>query len=176
MTSAASMIGLAIGITVGLIACIFVFKYMNKDKKMVTKYDEMQDIVRGRAYKYAFWVLLICIAILACLDVGGIDLPLERLVLYFVLIFISILVQTGYCIWNDAYIGINTNVKRFVIVAVVISAINLLSAFAAIKGGHMIVDGKLSTPFVNFLCAVLFLLIGIEIVIKNAVDTRSAED
>ena len=176
MTSTASMIGLAIGITVGLIICIFVFRYMNKDKKMVTKYDEMQDIVRGRAYKYSFWVLLILIAILACLDLGGIDLPMERLVLYFMLIFISVLVQTGYCIWNDAYIGINTNVKRFVIVAVVISAINLLSACMAIKTGNMVVDGKLSTPFINFLCAVLFLIVGIEIVVKNAIDKRSAED
>ena len=176
MTSTASMIGLAIGITVGLIICIFVFRYMNKDKKMATKYDEMQEIVRGRAYKYSFWVLLILIAILACLEVGGIELPMEKLVLYFILIFISVLVQTGYCIWNDAYIGINTNVRRFVIVAVVISIINLFSAFAAFKTGNMMVDGKLQTPFVNFLCAVLFLIIGIEVFIKYASDKRASED
>ncbi len=171
-----SMIGMGVGIAIGLIICIFVFKYMNTDKKMGTKYDEMQEIARGRGYKYSFWTLLICFALFFIFDSDKLDLPFTRPVLYFLAIMIAILVQTTYCIWHDAYIGINTNVKRFVIVAVVVTAINLLAAVAAVKGGTMFTDGKLQTPFINFLCALLFGILGVEVLIKHAYDKKNPED
>ena len=41
-------IGMAIGIFIGIIISLFVIKAFNKDGKMKTKYDEMQELVRGR--------------------------------------------------------------------------------------------------------------------------------
>ena len=60
--------GLAIGLFVGLIICVVIFKYWNKDGKIKTQYDEMQELVRGRAYKYAFWTLVAFEAIMCILS------------------------------------------------------------------------------------------------------------
>ena len=42
-------IGLAVGIIVGLIICVLLAKFGNKDGAVKSKYDERQEAVRGKA-------------------------------------------------------------------------------------------------------------------------------
>ena len=46
--------GFAVGITVGVILVMVLLKMSNTDKKIKTEYDERQERIRGKAYKYAF--------------------------------------------------------------------------------------------------------------------------
>ena len=156
MYNSARMIGVTIGIIVGLILTIFVIRYVNRNKKLTTEYDEMQKQIRGEGYKYAFY--------------AGIVLPAEPYVVHFFAIFVGITVQACYCIWRGAYIGQNTNLQRYVILMAIVSVFNLSSAFMAWRSGELIVDGKLQAPTVNLLCGLMFAAIGIVGLVKKVTD------
>ena len=170
------MMGIAVGIFVGLILCVFVLKAMNKDGKMKTKYDEMQILVRGKAYQYAFWTMMGLEAAMLVLDSENIQLPWEGYVTHMIIILIAVLVQVSYSIWNDGYVGLNTNVGRFGLFSVIISLFNFLIAGGAIFDGKMIVNGRLQSPVMNLLCGVLFIVIGIELFLKKIADNGQKED
>ena len=46
MYNSARMIGVTIGIIVGLIVAIFIIRYVNRNRKLTTEYDEMQKLIR----------------------------------------------------------------------------------------------------------------------------------
>ena len=170
------MYGAAIGVAVGLIICVIVFKWFNKDHKVKTQYDEMQEKERGNAYKYAFWAALICEAVLAVISMGDVELPFSGVAVHFLVIFVSVIVQASYSIWHNAYRGMNTNTARFAVFAVIISIINFIPPVMAIAAGEFVVDGKLQTPFINLLCGLMFIIIGLEILIKRVVDKTAPEE
>ena len=114
MYNSARMIGVTIGIIVGLIIAIFIIRYVNRNKKLTTEYDEMQKQIRGEGYKYAFYSVMILEAVLCVLTLGVV-LPAEPYVVHFFAIFVGITVQACYCIWKGAYIGQNTNLQRYII-------------------------------------------------------------
>ena len=92
MYNSARMIGVTIGIIVGLIIAIFIIRYVNRNKKLTTEYDEMQKQIRGEGYKYAFYAVLILEAVLCVLTLGVV-LPAEPYVVHFFAIFVGITVQ-----------------------------------------------------------------------------------
>lgn len=162
-------VGVASGIIVGLIICIFLIKYMNRDNKLKTEYDERQEAVRGKGYTFGFWGCMAGAALVMILDCGGFEIA-NRFVMDFFIIFVGLIVQVTYCIWNDGYYGINTNRKRFYIISIIAVLLNLLSVIGNIKGGSFIVDGVLQDSGVNFLIVVLFIVIGVELIIKERID------
>lgn len=174
--AAGRMVGVSVGIMIGLIICLVLFRYMNRDSRVKTQYDEMQEITRGRAYKYAFWAMVICEAVLGILALGEVRIPMEPMVIHFSVLLIGIIVQCSYCIFKDAYIGINTNSRRFIIVMIVAGLINLLSCAGAIRSHEMVIDGMISTPAINLLCGLMCLMVCVEIWIKNLMDKRESED
>jgi len=172
----ARMTGAAVGVAIGLVICVLVFRWFNKDKSVRTKYDEMQEQVRGKAYMYAFWAALICEALLALLAMGDVKLPFDGSTTHFLVIFITVMVQASYSIWNNAYKGMNTNVSRFAVFCVIISIFNFVPAIIAIASGNMLVDGQLQFPFINLLCGLMFVIIGLEILIKRIVDKTAPNE
>ena len=92
-----SSIGFAMGVIVGLILVVLLFKYANRDGKVKTEYDERQKAVRGKAYRYAFYAVMIYEALVCWLSMG-IELPAEQSVIHFFGIFVGITVQACYCI------------------------------------------------------------------------------
>jgi len=168
-------IGLAVGVLVGLVLAFFLLRYMNRDHKAKTEYDEMQKSIRNQGYKYGFYTVIIFEALL-CLVPSFVRIPAEPIVVHFLPIFLGITVHACYCIWNGAYVGLNTNMQRYLIVAVVASLINFLSFFMAWKSGSLIVDGVLQAPFVNLLVALMFAIIGIVGLLRKAADSRENEE
>ena len=67
--------GLAFGVMVGLIICVILFKIANSDKKVMTQYDERQEAVRGKAYRYAFYTAMGLEAVGICLEAGDFQFP-----------------------------------------------------------------------------------------------------
>ena len=65
--------GFIVGLIVGLILVVILFKYANTDKKVKTEYDERQEKVRGKAYMYAFYTALIVEALLSMASICGIE-------------------------------------------------------------------------------------------------------
>ena len=169
MFNSARIIGGMTGIIIGWIVAVFVFRYVHRNKKLYTEYDEMQKLIRGEGYKYAFYTVLILEAVL-CVLTMGMELPAEPYVVHFFVIFVGVTVQASYCIWKGAYIGQNTNLPRYIILMAVISVLNIAGAFMAWKSGELIVDGKFQSPMVNLLCGLMFAVIGIVGLVRKAAD------
>ena len=127
MYNEARMIGVAVGIAVGLLIVAFVLRFINRNKAMATEYDEMQKQIRGVGYRYAFFTVMIFEALL-CILTLGMELPAEPYVIHFAAIFIGVTVQAAYCIWNDAYVGLNTNLGRYIVIMTIVSLFNLKNA------------------------------------------------
>ena len=164
--SMGKLIGVVVGIVVGLIIALVVLKFMNKDKKVRTEYDEMQKQIRNKGYFYAFYTVLVYEAILAVLSIA-VELPVHPIVLHFGAIFVGVVVQASYSIWKDAYVGLNTNMKRFLIFAVIISLFNLFIFFMNWKEGEAIADGILQPAWVNLFCGLMFAVLGAVAVVKK---------
>ena len=168
-------VGLAVGVLVGLVIAVILLRYMNKDRKVRTEYDEMQKAIRNQGYMYGFYTILIFEAIL-CLVPSFVRIPAEPIIVHFLPIFLGITVQASYCIWKDAYVGLNTNLNRYLAVAVIASLINFLSFFMAWKSGSLVIDGILQAPFVNLLCALMFAILGIVGLLRKSTEREAEEE
>jgi len=162
----------SIGIIVGLLICIIIIKFTNKDGKSKTQYDEMQELERGKAYKYAFWTMCGVAAFIGCLTLFEIKIPFDMFTLFLMVILSGTVVQASYCIMKDAYIGLNTNKVKTGIALVVIGIINLINVILFIVKGKFFVDGMFNLSFCNLLCGLTMLFIGVMFVIKNAVSKK----
>ena len=168
-------VALACGVLVGLVIAVFLMRYMNRNHKIRTEYDEMQKAIRSKGYMYGFYTMLIFEALL-CLLPASLQIPAEPVVTHFLPIFLGITVLSSYCIWNGAYVGLNTNIKRYMIVALVAALINLLSFVLAWAGGGLTEDGVLQAPFVNLLCAVMFAVLSAAGLLRKSADRGETEE
>ena len=175
MRSAAMNSGVAVGIVVGLIIVIFILKFINRNKKITTEYDERQKQIRGEGYKIAFYAIVIYEAVMCVISPLS-DLPMEPYMLHALAIFFGVLVQVCYCIWKGAYIGQNTNMPRFIVIMTIISLFNLVIAFIAWRQGFLIIDGKLQAQGVNLICGLMFAVIGIVGLIRKLTDHAEEEE
>ena len=108
------ILGVVSGVLIGLVIAVIVLRFVNKNKKMTAEYDEMQKLVRGRGYMYSFYTVLIYEALMCVLSMG-VELPAEQSVIHFVAIIVGVTLHACYCIWHNAYVGLNMNLKRYVV-------------------------------------------------------------
>ena len=167
--------GITIGILIGLILAVALILIANNNRKFKTEYDERQLRVRGDAYRYAFYSVIICEVILLILAIGEFTLPIPDYALHFCGILIGCLVLSGYCIWKDAYWGINNNRKRYGIVMVVCGVLNLIPVIGAFADGSMVQDGVVTGPVINLMVCVMLLLIGFELLLKHIMEKHEEQ-
>ena len=159
------MFGVISGVLIGLVIAVIMLRFVNKNKKMTAEYDEMQKLVRGRGYMYSFYTVLIFEALMCVLSMG-VELPAEQGVIHFVAIIIGVTLHACYCIWHNAYVGLNMNLKRYVIIMAVVSAFNLWVAFTAWREGELFSDGMFRAQTINLLCGLMFAVIGVVGLVK----------
>lgn len=162
--------GVAVGIVIGLIVAIALILIANNNRKFKTEYDERQLKVRGDAYRYAFYTVMIWEVILFVLAIGEFTLPLPDYVLHFAGLMVGIMVLSGYCIWRDAYWGLNNNRKRYGIILVLAGLLNAIPLLGVLTN-----SGDEPFPYVNLLVCVMLLVVGVELLVKHLLDKR-AED
>ena len=167
-TSMMKSAGLTVGILIGLILAFALILISNNNRKVRTEYDERQIRVRGDAYRYAFYSVIICEVILLILAFGEFTLPVPEYVLHFGGILIGVLVLCTYCIWKDAYWGLNNNRRRYGIILVVAGLLNAIPLFGALS--H---KTTLDFPYVNLLTCIMLLVVGAELLLKQFLDRRA---
>ena len=160
--------GLTVGILIGLVLAFALILISNNNRKVRTEYDERQLRVRGDAYRYAFYSVIICEVILLILAFGEVTLPVPDYVLHFGGILIGCLVLSTYCIWKDAYWGLNNNRRRYGIILVVAGLLNAVPLFGALSR-----RSTLDFPFVNLLTCIMLLVVGVELLLKHFLDHRA---
>lgn len=163
--------GLIFGIIIGTLLSVLLLMYVNKNRSLRTEYDEMQKKARGEAYMYGFFTVLVLEVLLGLAETFG-PLPMEPMVSRFLVIMTGVGVQAVYSIWHDAYIGLNTQMNKYLVMMAVIAAVNLLVAVFAWANHAMVVNGILQAPFANFMCFVLFAVLAVVGLVKKNMEER----
>ncbi len=171
--------GLALGILTALIIFAIVWKMFHK-KNMKGQFDERQELVRGRGYKYSCFTMLGLITLdLLVESFRGFDsLPVTRELALFVIILAGVMVYALYCINNDSYFGVGTDTRAYRAVMWAVIVCNAVSGVSGLRSGAM-VDGKLAFgPCASLLFTAGFVIIMIALYVKKskADKEEAAED
>ena len=145
MNNTAYIMGVVVGVAVVIIIALVVYKVSGNPWKGY--YDERQELIRGRGYKYACFTLLILMAVDMLIEVTGfIDkLPVANEAIMFIFIITGVLVYAIYSIMHDAYLGIGQNGKSYTVMILFIVVVNLLAAVMSIRSDDVFEGGKFST-------------------------------
>lgn len=168
--------GLAFGIVTALIIFVVIWKFSKKAMK--GQFDERQELVRGRGYKYACFTLLGLITVdLLAESFGWFEtLPFTRELALFAIILIGVMVYALYCIKNDSYFGVGTDTRTYRAVMWVVIVSNAISAFSNLRDGAM-VDGKLEFGrCASLLFVISFVIIMIALYVKKIRADREESD
>ena len=138
----------AAGLAVGIIAAIVFFGIIWKfnKNKMKGKFDERQELVRGRGYKYACFTLLGLLTLDLLLESFRAfeALPITRELYLFFMILVGVMVYALYCIRNDSYFGVGMDTRTYRAVMWIVIVCNAISAVSGLMDGGAMVDGKLA--------------------------------
>lgn len=173
----AGVIGEVCGVViVFIVVLIALLLIMRKDGSIKCKYDERQELVRGRAYRYAFFTMTICEVVFIFFNE---DARLERYITSSLAIFIAfcvgVAVYASYCIWHEGYFGLNSNPGRALISFILLGVMNVVLGIIAWNDGSCFEDGALSFGFSNFVCGILSLWVSVMVALKWAQDRKEDE-
>ena len=168
MDNTAYAAGLAFGILFAA-AILLIFRKFNKNKLTGT-FDERQELVRGRGYKYATFTLLVLMTIDLLLEGMGIfeKIVITRELAIFFIIVTGVLVYALYCIRNDSYFGVGNDTRTYRAVMWVVIVCNLISGISGLRDGAFTPDGKLSFgPVASLIFVVMFAAVMIALYVRK---------
>ena len=149
--------GMAVGAVFGLVLGAVLLKITKTNGKMKCEYDERQEVLRGRGFKYGFFVMMFCNLIYALLWIGFGQLPIDTGTYMILTVVIGVAVYANYCIWNDCYFSLNENRSRLMIAFAVIGGSNLIIGLTNLFHGNAIESGKMNYHSINLFCGLLFM-------------------
>lgn len=164
-----------IGILIGLILVVILIAAATKGEEVKAKFDERQEIVRGRGFKYAFFGMLFWGVILFVLEPLEITLPMSQGNTSLLGIIIGATIYAAYCIWNDGYFALNQRSGLIMTVLTVMGLINLLLGINAFVEGYVWTDGQLSMPITNLFCGIMMIIVCVTMLLKRFVKDRREE-
>lgn len=157
--SAGLLLGMLVGVGVGLLVVAFGVKWVKVRKGSNFEYDERQQLARGNGFKYAYVTSIVYNGVLCLLTVTGISIPVELSVLIMMGILFTVLVYAVYCIKHDAYVSLNENANRLMILFTILGGINFFIGVMHLIHGTMVVEGILTFHGINLLCGILLLVV-----------------
>ena len=171
--------GLAVGIIVAILILGIIWKF-NKNK-MKGNFDERQELVRGRGYKYACFTLLGLLTFDLLLESFRAfeTLPVTRELFLFFILIVGIMVYALYCVKNDSYFGVGMDTRTYRAVMWIVIVCNAISAVSGLMNGGAMVDGKLAFgPWAAliFVIAFIILMISLKVRSRSAALEETEED
>lgn len=168
-------LGLFCGVFFAILICTIAFRKKTTGGKGKYIYDERQETLRSKGYKYGFFTLIItntCYGMLTQL----ISKPFaEPLVANFICICLGIFVYATYSIWKESYFAINEPPKRSMIIFSVLGLINLSTGIMHIMNGEILVNGILTNDALNLIFGILLVAILLVCLIKYIVTKQEEE-
>lgn len=145
-------------------------------KKQKPKFDERQELVRGKAYKNAF---------LAVISYGALYISASLLiekeflttsVALMIGMFIGLVVYAVYSIWNEAFFSLNDTPKTYIILLICTAFLNAQSGINAIIDGSIIENGTLALDSISLICAISFTIILMTMLIKIVFNKKAEQE
>lgn len=161
-----------VGVLIGLLFVVILITSATKGDDVKVKFDERQELVRGKGFKYAFFVIIIWELILFALEPLGITIPMTLGNASVINILIGATVYASYCIWNDGYFALNQRNGVIMAVLIIMGVINLLIGIYSFVAGYAWVNGQLSVGSMNLFCGIMMIIVCIVMLLKRFVKDR----
>lgn len=166
------IVGFFCGIAAVALLSLIVSKFVKKKTGRARKFDERQVTAQGRAYKWAYFTM-----ILYCFIYGALcsfDLIwCETLVGVFIGIMLSISVLVVICIFEDAYFYVNESSMFYIWLFALLGVVNILFGVWHMVDGDFVENGVLGTNSINFITGVMVLVVDAALITKRVMDRRS---
>lgn len=169
------MAGFLSGFLVSVVLVLILLKWTRKDRGRKCKYDERQEIVRGRGFKYGFFTMAVCNILYGILDMTIERKVIDTFAAIFICVAAGMLAYIGYCIWNEGYFALNENPKRLMVVFTILALANFGLFAIQLSHGEVIKNGVLTASSINLWCAIEFFGIFVIMFVKKLHDKREAE-
>lgn len=166
-TNVGVKVGILLGTILGVVIAVLIRVLTKRGDTVRGKYDERQEMARGKAAKYAFFSMFICNMILAILVGLDLFLSVDAMVLLMVSGMLGITIYVSYCIWNDAYFALNDKRKSIVLILVILGIYNLSVGINAFWKGIVLQNGQLTIYSLSFFCGIMMLVIGAVMLLKK---------
>lgn len=164
------------GFVVGLLLVAVVMFIFNRkahtDGARKPKFDERQELIRGRGYKYAFFTLLVYLVAYGAIGYAWFA-PLAGA---FLGVVIGVAVYAGYTIWHDAYFALNEKRRMYILLDALIFVINAAAGVSNVLQGRVVENGVVTGGgSINLMCAGLFLVVLAALLVKEIASRREEE-
>lgn len=172
------IISMSLSVLAGLCLVVLIIALSTKDSSLRERYDERQELERGHGFKYAFFTMLIYLCTLLCVDSVDLPLAIDTGILYCSGAFLGILVYAVYCIWHESYFALNQNRRSVMTALALIGFVNFLIGMINLLNGSMVENGRVTFRVMNLLCAGMFFVLFLTMLLKKIVSSKasSADD
>lgn len=162
-----------LGFVVCFAVVLIVVRVVRKNK--VSNYDERQLLVRGNAYRNAFVSMVMYGLLYSVYIIMSEKELMQDGVSMYIGVLVGVTVFTVYCIWNDAYLRLSQNPKKYFILGIVVVMLNAIGGFEKLREGKVIKDGILTFNCLQISLAIAWLIIEIALIIKLVFEKRVEE-
>lgn len=154
--------GVIFGVLIGVGLIVLLLKASKEDRSIRCRYDERQELVRGKGFKLGFFFLVIY-NFLYMLFGDIAETAASRPIILATGMFFAIIVYVSYAIWHDGYVALNENPGRVVAVLASVSVLNFAVGVRNVLHYDLsqeeLMDGKLNLLCGGMALAVLILLL-----------------
>lgn len=158
---------IALGMLMGGALAIFTVAVIKKGDGVKSEYDERQELIRGRGFKYGFFTILIANYIYYMLWMAESIRFLSPDIALVITTLLGVCVSACYCIWYDGYFALNEKKGCFIVIAVVGGMINMVLGVWSFASGVAIYNGQLTFRSLNLFCGIMILIIGGVMLLKK---------
>lgn len=141
--------------------------FRSKGEFSGNQFDERQELLRGQAYKHAFFcMVLIGIAFFFLLDVllefgisGGAALVIT--------VFAGLLIFAVECVWKEAFFSLHQHPKKLLILYIILGCINTFNGCVNLREENV---GRELPPIPGMImlcCGILFLAVSAAILLRT---------
>ena len=163
-----------------ILILVFIFAFVRiistRAKSKGCGFDERQELIRGRAFKYAFFSILIYVA-----SYGPISALLEKDFMttstaLFVGIFIALIVFAVYNIWNESFFALKQTPINFILLFSITAICSGYSGICSIRDGSIMENGLLTLECMSVVASIAFAIIVITMLIKIIINKKAEQE
>ena len=165
-----------VGAAFGIVLLIVLLWVTKSDGSLKGRYDERQELFRGRGYKAGFFTFIgYCVLYAALHDIAGVR-AISATAAMFAGICLSISVYACYCIRHDSYLSLDEKPVRIIVIFFLVSLLNLGIGVYHLAQGDMVEDGVVSINAMNPICGLMMVVVAFAMLFRYRSERRHQED
>lgn len=165
-------LGFVTGFVVSILVGVLLYRYRYIHHTDQNRYDERQKVERGKAYSYGYFTINVGVVLIIILQLVQIKIWLNIVGQLILVLIIALMVHVIYSILHDAYIGITSNIDKWIITDIILIIVNLICIFSAFHRNEIRLDGDISGGEMNIIIVLLLVVIIGVLYVKKRINEK----